>query len=97
MPSTDPRRTDFGPVPVHHRKGAHEAQLAALRLFGVDHIAVAWMDEDKEWTTEKGRQNNNLASNTVPLLDRATASAKEAAKGAPGHEPLAAGEAEGAA
>ena len=43
----------------------------SLRLFGVDHVALAWMAEDKEWTSEKGSQHNNLASKTVPLLDRA--------------------------
>ena len=48
-----------------------------LRLFGVDHVAVAWLDKDTEWTSEKGRQNNNLASNTVPLLDRAAPPAGE--------------------
>ena len=29
------------------------------------------MTIENEWTTEKGRGSNNLASNTVPLLDRA--------------------------
>jgi type IV pilus assembly protein PilM len=46
----------------------------SLRLFGVSHIALAWMAEDKEWTTEKGGQHNNLASKTVPLLARAAPS-----------------------
>jgi type IV pilus assembly protein PilM len=29
------------------------------------------MAEDKEWTSDKGAQHNNLASNTIPLLERA--------------------------
>lgn len=55
-----------------------------LRLFGVHHVAVAWMTTEKEWTTEKGQGSNNLASNTVPLLDRASAPAAEAGGAAGG-------------
>ncbi len=38
---------------------------------------LAWLGQDPEWTSEKGSQNNNLASNTVPLLDRAAPAAGE--------------------
>ena len=71
----DPRRTDFGPYQFITDKVLTKLNDPELRLFGVDHIAVAWLDKDPEWTTEKGSQNNNLASNTVPLLDRAAAPA----------------------
>ena len=46
-----------------------------LRLFGINHVSVAWMTSEKEWTSEKGQSSNNLASNTIPLLDRAVAAA----------------------
>ncbi len=73
----DPRRTDFGPYQFITDKVLTKLNDPALRLFGVDHIAVAWLDKDTEWTTEKGMQNNNLANNTVPLLDRAAPPAGE--------------------
>ena len=44
----------------------------SLRLYGVHHVALAWMTIDKNWTPEKGGMINGLASNTVPILDRAT-------------------------
>ncbi len=31
-----------------------------LRLFGVHHVALAWMSHDKEWTTEKGATTTTL-------------------------------------
>ncbi len=71
----DPRRTDFGPYQFLTDKVLTKLNNPELRLFGVDHIAVAWLARDPEWTTEKGSRNNNLASNTVPLLDRAAAPA----------------------
>lgn len=67
----DPRRTDFGPYQFITDKVLTKLNDPELRAFGVDHVAVAWLDKDTEWTSEKGSQNNNLASNTVPLLDRA--------------------------
>jgi type IV pilus assembly protein PilM len=74
----DPRRTEFGPYQFITDKVLTKLNVPDLRLFGVDHIAVAWLDRDPDWTTEKGSENNNLASNTVPLLDRAAPSAKAA-------------------
>ena len=44
----------------------------SLRLYGVSHVALAWLTSDRNWTSEKGSATNNLASKTVPLLDRAT-------------------------
>ena len=73
----DPKRTDLGPFEFLTEKVLRKLNSPSLRLFGVDHIALAWMSPDKEWTSEKGSQNNNLASRTVPLLDRATAPAGE--------------------
>jgi type IV pilus assembly protein PilM len=67
----DPRRTDFGPYQFITDKVLTKLNDPELRAFGVDHVAVAWLDKDTEWTSEKGDQNNNLAGNTVPLLDRA--------------------------
>ena len=67
----DPKRTDFGPYQFITDKVLKKLNSPVLRLFGVDHIALAWMSPDKEWTSEKGSQHNNLASTTVPLLDRA--------------------------
>jgi type IV pilus assembly protein PilM len=72
LPLDDPKRTDFGPYQFLTEKVLKKLNSPSLRLFGVDHIALAWMAEDKEWTSEKGSQHNNLASNTVPLLDRAS-------------------------
>ena len=50
----------------------HKLNSPLLRLYGVSHVALAWMNSDRNWTSEKGSANNNLASSTVPLLDRAS-------------------------
>jgi len=73
----DPKRTDFGPYQFLTEKVLNKLNSPILRLFGVDHVALAWMAEDKDWTSDKGAQHNNLAGNTVPLLARATPSAGE--------------------
>ena len=80
----DPKRTDFGPYQFLTEKVLRKLNSPSLRLFGVTHIALAWMAEDKEWTSEKGSQHNNLASSTVPLLDRATPPASAEGGGAAG-------------
>ena len=49
---------------------------------------MAWLTTEKEWTTEKGKSNNNLASNTVPLLDRAAPPAGTADSGGGGGSKL---------
>ena len=77
----DRRRTDFGPVEFLTDKVLPKLNDPRIRLFGVHHVAVAWMTSEKEWTTEKGQGNNNLASNTIPLLDRALAPAAAADSG----------------
>ncbi len=71
----DRRRTDFGPVEFLTDKVLPKLNKPQLRLFGIHHIAVAWMTSEKEWTSEKGQGSNNLASSTIPLLDRAAAPA----------------------
>jgi len=72
---TDPRRTDFGPYQFITDKVLTILNKPELRLFGVHHVALAWMARDPEWTTQKGSANNNLSSNSVPLLARAEAPA----------------------
>jgi len=86
----DPKRTDFGPYQFIIDKVLTTLNKPGLRLFGVHHVALAWMARDPEWTSEKGSQNNNLASSTVPLLDRAapTAVAGAGAMG-PGQDAMA--------
>ena len=84
MSVDDPRRTDFGPYQFLTEKVLEKLNSPSLRLFGVDHIALAWMAEDKEWTTEKGGQHNNLASKTVPLLIAQTPTVAESGGGAVG-------------
>jgi type IV pilus assembly protein PilM len=79
---TDPRRVEFGPYQYITERILSKLNDPVLRLFGVHHVALAWMSPDKEWTSEKGASYNNLASNTVPLLGRATP--PEAAAGAGG-------------
>ncbi len=74
---TDPRRVEFGPYQFITDKVLTKLNVPALRLFGVDHIAVASLIPDREWTSDKGTQTNNLASTTVPLLDRASPPAAE--------------------
>jgi type IV pilus assembly protein PilM len=68
----DPRRTEFGPYQFITEKVLHKLNSPVLRLQGVSHVALAWMSIDREWTSEKGMGSNNLASSTVPLLDRAS-------------------------
>ncbi|MGO9599408.1 MAG: type IV pilus assembly protein PilM [Isosphaeraceae bacterium] len=68
----DTRRTDFGPYQFITEKVLHKLNDPMLRLFGVSHVALSWMDIDTQWTSEKGCGTNNLARSTVPLLDRAS-------------------------
>src|SRR5262249_27301792 len=71
LATKDPRRTDFGPYQFITDRVLTKLNNPELRLFGIDHVALAWISKDNEWTSEKGSQNNNQASSTVPLLDRA--------------------------
>ncbi len=84
MDSTDPRRTDFGPIQFLTDKVLRKLNDPQLRLFGVSHVAVAWLTTEKDWTTDKGQSTNNLASKTVPLLDRASPPADTAGGGGGG-------------
>ena len=77
----DPRRTEFGPYQFITEKVLHRLNSPFLRLSGVSHVALAWMSIDRDWTSEKGSGNNNLASSTVPLLDRASPPADSEAGG----------------
>lgn len=71
IPVDDPRRVDFGPLEFLVRKVLTRLNSHSLRLYGVSHVALTWYNADKEWTSDKGNANNNLAGRTVPLLDRA--------------------------
>src|SRR5208337_1478630 len=77
----DPRRTQFGPYQFITEKVLHKLNSPFLRLYGVSHVALAWMSIDNSWTSEKGSANNNLASSTVPVLDRASPPEAEAGAG----------------
>jgi type IV pilus assembly protein PilM len=72
LPLKDPRRTQFGAYQFITEKVLHKLNSPFLRLYGVSHVALAWMSIDTGWTSEKGSANNNLASSTVPVLDRAS-------------------------
>ena len=80
----DPRRIEFGPYQFITEKVLKKLNDPNLRLFGVSHIALASMTPDREWTSEKGLSTNNLASNTIKLLDRATAKVEADSGGAAG-------------
>jgi type IV pilus assembly protein PilM len=67
----DPRRVEFGPYQFITEKVLHKLNSPVLRLYGVSHVALAWMTSDRNWTSEKGSATNNLAGSTVPLMDRA--------------------------
>ncbi len=84
LPLKDPRRTQFGPYQFITEKVLHKLNSPLLRLCGVSHVALAWMSIDPNWTNEKGSTNNNLASSTVPLLDRAAPPANADSGGAGG-------------
>ncbi|HZW30381.1 MAG TPA: type IV pilus assembly protein PilM [Isosphaeraceae bacterium] len=85
----DPRRTDFGPVQYLTEKVLPKLNSPGIRLFGVDHVAVAWLTTETDWTTEKGAQRNNVAGNTVPLLARASAPVSEGGGGGEGGAGMA--------
>ena len=77
----DPTRTMFGPYGFLVNKILPNLMTPELRLYGVDHVALAWMTTDKAWTTEKASATNGLAGNTVPILDRATPPAPSSSGG----------------
>ena len=75
------KRTAYGPINFIAKKIIPSLLDPKLRLYGVHHVVLVWMTQDKEWTSEKGSQTNGLAGNTVPLLMRAAAPAGESAGG----------------
>ncbi len=80
----NPKRVEFGPFGFITEKILKKLNDPNLRLYGVSHVALAWMTPDKEWTSEKGMSTNNLASSTVVLLDRASPKAAEGEGGGGG-------------
>jgi type IV pilus assembly protein PilM len=84
LPINDPKRYEFGPYEYLTSKVLRKLNSPQLRLFGVTHVAVAWLLTDREWTTEKGLANNNLPENTVPLLDRTAPAVEEMVEGSAG-------------
>ncbi len=72
-PETSPTRMEFGPYGYLVKKIIPMLNNPRLRLYGIHHVALAWMLSDRKWTTEKGAANNGLASATVPILARASA------------------------
>ena len=64
----NPARIDYGPYGYLVKRIMPSLNTPKLRLYGISHVTLAWMVSDKEWTSEKGAQTNNLASNTVPIL-----------------------------
>jgi len=81
IPLDSPKRTEFGPYGYITRKIIPGLNDPRLRLYGVHHVALAWMISDKEWTTDKAGANNGLTTKTVPILERAQAPAGAAGEG----------------
>ena len=78
---TDPKRVEFGPYGFITQKVLSKLNSPNLRLYGVTHVALAWMSSDKNWTSEKGSMTNNASTSMIPLLDRAAPTATEGAAG----------------
>ena len=66
------QQTAFGPYQYLTRKILPSLLDPALRVEGVNHVALAWMTVDRAWTTDKGATSNGLTSTPVPLLARAS-------------------------
>jgi type IV pilus assembly protein PilM len=84
LPLNSPARYEFGPYGYLVQKIIPTLLNPKLRVEGVHHVTLAWMTSDKEWSSEKGAKTNGLASNTVPLLPRATAPVAAAGSGGEG-------------
>jgi type IV pilus assembly protein PilM len=76
--------TAFGPHAFLLQKVLPRLMTPEMRLYGVKNVALSWISVDRQWTTEKGAQNNGMSNNPVPILGRATPPA--AAPGQPGAE-----------
>jgi type IV pilus assembly protein PilM len=77
IPIDSKERIEFGPYQFITEKVLKKLSDPTLRLFGVKNVALAWLVPEKNWTSDKG----SLSSNTVPLLDRASAPVGEAGGG----------------
>jgi type IV pilus assembly protein PilM len=77
------QRYDFGTYGYLLEKILPGLMTPDLRLAGVNHVTLAWLDRDRAWTSDTGSRTNGLASNSVPLLDRAEAPAQDATAMAP--------------
>ena len=71
----DGTRVAMGPYGYMTQKVLPKLMDPRLRLYGVHHVALSWMTSDKKWTSEKGSQTGGLASNSVPIMPRASAPA----------------------
>jgi type IV pilus assembly protein PilM len=91
LPMTDPKRVEFGPYGFITQKVLSKLNSPNLRLYGVTHVALAWMNSDKDWTSEKGSMTNNASTSMIPLLDRAAPTATEGAAGGGGMEAMMGG------
>src|SRR5262249_41136856 len=89
LPENSPSRYEYGPYGYLIKKVLPGLNAPDLRLYGVTHVAMSWMLSDKEWTSEKSATTNGLASNTVPIMDRASAPASEAGAGGAGTDMAA--------
>ena len=81
LPENSPQRYEFGPLAYLVKKVVPALNNPRLRLYGVHHVALSWFTQDTKWTSEKGAQTNGFASNTVPLMARATAPVGEGGAG----------------
>jgi len=70
------QRTALGPYQYTVKRIMPRLNTPTLRLYGVSHVALAWLTVDRNWTSDTGSATNNLSSHTVPLLERAAAPSK---------------------
>ena len=52
--SNDPSGPSSAPISSSPRRSSTSSTTRSLRLFGVHHVALAWMTTDQDWTSEKG-------------------------------------------
>jgi type IV pilus assembly protein PilM len=69
------KRTAYGPYGYLLQKVVPALLNPELRLYGIHHVSLSWMTSDKKWTSETGSKTGGLASNSVPIMPRATAPA----------------------
>ena len=76
-----PQADEFGPYGYLIKKILPRLNAADLRIYGVNHVDLAWMTVDRDVDQREGESTNNLSSTTVPLLTRATAPAAATGQG----------------